>query len=100
MTSATPPGIDPPCDTRRAQMYRAALFMQTRPDGITLKELQAACDLGSGTKVVSEMTRAGFGLFKGWRTVTCAGGASVRRVRVYVLTAWPQQRQKNLFDTE
>lgn len=90
----------PPTDTRTAQMWRAGRFMSTKPDGSTLQELQAACDLGSSSKVLSDMSRAGFGIAKSWRLVSCAGGKHRRRVRVYVLTSWPDHGQLDLFKTE
>jgi hypothetical protein len=60
----------------------------------TLTELAAACDLACASKVLSAMDRdMGYGIAKGWRTVTCAGGTRTRDVRTYCVTARPRGAQ-------
>jgi hypothetical protein len=93
------PGIDgagsgPPrsatVDTREAQCARVADFLETRPDGATRRELDAACDAGCTTKVLSDMPRLGYTLRKGWGRERCAAGTLTRsRVRVYMLLSRP-----------
>lgn len=85
----------PPVDTRPAQAERVAAFLELRP-GSTAKEIDAACDAGCVSKVLSDMPRMGYGLHRGWRLVDCAGGQHSRRVRVYSLTHRPG-RQPALF---
>lgn len=77
-------------DTRKAQCARVADFLETRPGGATRRELEAACDAGCTTKVISEMPRLGYALHKGWGRERCAAGTLTRsRVRVYVLLSRP-----------
>lgn len=78
-------------DTREAQAARAADFMELHPEGVTLAEIDAAADLGSPTKVLSDMRRTlGYGIRPGKpRSVRCARGTKVRRVRTFVLTHRP-----------
>ncbi|MFM9914317.1 MAG: hypothetical protein ACKVOX_00805 [Rhizobacter sp.] len=78
-------------DTREAQAARAADFMELHPDGVTLAEINAAADLGSPTKVHSDMRgKQGYGIRRGNdRAVRCAGGTTARRVRTFVLTHRP-----------
>lgn len=77
-------------DTREAQCARVADFLEARPSGATRRELDAACDAGCMTKVLSDMPRMGYTLHKGWGRERCAAGALTRsRVRVYVLLSRP-----------
>lgn len=78
----------PPLDTRPAQAERVAAFLELNPNS-TAKEIDAACDAGCITKVLSEMPLMGYGLQRAWRFVYCAAGSRTRQVRVYVLTHWP-----------
>jgi hypothetical protein len=68
-------------DNRQAQAERAAVFLQTNPDS-TGKEIDAHCDTGSVTKLISDMLRMGYGITKAWRIVACDQGNRARRVRV------------------
>lgn len=81
----------PSIDTREAQAQRAADFMEAHPEGSTLAEIDAAADLGSPTKVLSDMRRQlGYGIRRGPpRLVMCARGTKSRRVRTYILTHRP-----------
>jgi hypothetical protein len=82
----------PAVDTREAQAQRAADFMEAHPEGSTLAEIDAAADLGSPTKVLSDMRRElGYGIRHGpGRWVACASGTKTRSVCTYILTHRPQ----------
>ena len=82
-------------DTRPAQASRVADYLEQHPDS-TAKEIDAACDVGCMSKVLSDMPRMGYGVGKGWRCVSCAGGVSTRGVRTYALTHRPDT-QPDLF---
>jgi hypothetical protein len=75
-------------DNRPAQAARVADYLELHPNS-TAKEIDAACDVGCITKVLSDMPRMGYGLRKGWNCVTCASGCSTRDVRIYALTYRP-----------
>lgn len=88
-------------DTRPEQAVRVADYLAAHP-GATAKEIDAACDVGCITKVLSDMPRPdlpgmGYGLFKGGRKVLCAGGSHVRNVRTYTLLHRPKA-QPDLFN--
>lgn len=92
----TPPSTTKPlCDTRPAQAARVADYLELHPNSIQ-KEIDAACDTGCVSKVLSDMAGMGYGLRKGWRSVRCASGTSVRDVRTYALTHRPTA-QPDLF---
>ena len=65
--------------------------MEMHPQGVTLIELDAACDLGSRTKVISDMTRhLGYGIARGPdRWVPCAHHTKWRQVHTYILLHRP-----------
>lgn len=81
----------PAFDTRPAQAERVADHLERHPEGCTLAELHAACDLGSPTKVVSDMARLlGYGIGRGpARLVPCVGGTKRRSVHTYTLQHRP-----------
>lgn len=86
-------------DSRADQALRVADFLEKHP-GSTVKEIDAACDLGCATKVLSAMVKQdelgmGYVISKGWRTVTNSHGVSSQR-RTYTLLARPR-RQPDLF---
>ena len=88
----------PQQDTRPAQAARVANYLQRHPDA-TAKEIDAACDTGCITKVLSDMTaELGYGIGKGWRTVSCDHGNRTRQVRTYRLLYRPRT-QSDLFPT-
>jgi hypothetical protein len=78
-------------DTREAQAERVADFLEAHPEGATLAQIDAACDLGSATKVISAMRRElGYGVPRGpSRWVPCVGGTKSRRVATFILTHRP-----------
>lgn len=75
-------------DTRPDQAHRVAAFLEAHPRA-TAKEIDAACDTGCITKVLSDMPRLGYGLARDWLDVLCVRGQRTRRVRVYRLLHWP-----------
>lgn len=79
----------PRFDNRPDQAQRVALFLESRPRA-TAKEIDAACDTGCITKVLSEMPRMGYGLARDWLNVNCLQCDRIRRVRVYRLLHWPR----------
>ena len=87
----------PHTDTRPAQAARVADYLERHP-GATAKQIDAACDVGSVTKVLSDMPRLGYGLAKDRRSVPCLDGALMRYVRTYRLTHRPEA-QPDLFNT-
>ena len=89
----------PIADTRPAQADRVAAFLEVNPSS-TLKVIDAVCDTGCISKVLSAMEREfRFGIAKDWREVRSAAGAWIRRVRTYTLLCRPSQ-QPELFTTE
>lgn len=89
--AATPPQLD----TRLSQAARVADYLEQYPAS-TQKEIDAACDTGCISKVLSEMPRLGYGLSRGWRDELCASGSHMRQVRTYTLTYRPST-QPDLF---
>ena len=86
-----------PSDTRPAQCKRAARFMEAKP-GCNLRELGAGADLGSPSKVVSEMVRTyGYQVLRKREQVLCVDGTRSRSVTRYWLLAWPVESQLALF---
>jgi hypothetical protein len=88
-------------DDRPAQAARVADYLETHPH-TTQKEIDAVCDTGCISKVLSDMTRPellgmGYGLAYGWRGVLCADGSRTRQVRTYALLHRPKTRQPDLF---
>jgi hypothetical protein len=88
-------------DTRPEQAERVADELERHPEGCTLRELDSACDLGSPSKVLSDMRRRmGYGIRRGWRLVPVAFGKAPRRRRTYTLTHRPTPlRQLPLFES-
>jgi hypothetical protein len=79
----------PAFDSRAAEVRRVADFLEAHP-GATAKEIDAACDVGCVSKVLSDMHKAmGYRLAFGWRDVVCAAGQRLRRVRTYALVSRP-----------
>ena len=94
------PASQPQQDTREAQARRVADHLEQHP-GATAREINEACDVGSVTKVLSDMDRTGglnYGIARGWRREPCDQGAYTRRVRTYTLTHRPRT-QPDLFPT-
>lgn len=88
-------------DPRAAQAVRVADFLEAYP-GSSTREIDAACDLGSATKVLSEMPAMGYRLRKSWERVPCADGIHTRRVRCWWLLYRPESinNQRDLFDSK
>ncbi len=84
-----------PTDTRPEQATRVADYLEKHPKS-TGKEIDAACDVGCISKVLSDMPRMGYGIGKDWRNVPCAGGNRTRDVRTYSL-AYRPSAQPDLF---
>jgi len=94
----TPGPLSLPLDDRAAQCKRAADYMEAHP-GCTLRELFTGADLGSPSKVVSEMVRKfGYGVRRQRRRVACLDGTRSRPVMCYWLESWPAFSQRDLFD--
>ena len=88
-------------DNRPDQAARVADFLEKHPAS-TQKEIDAACDTGCISKVLSDMVRTdlygmGYGLAYGWRYVPCASGTRARKVRTYTLLHRPRAHP-DLFD--
>ena len=86
-----------PLDDRAAQCRRAAHYMEAHP-GCDLRELGAGADLGSPSKVVSEMEHTfGYQVRRKRVRVPCVDGTRSRPVTRYWLIAWPVESQPDLF---
>ena len=100
MNTNNPPRPQP--DDRPAQAARVADYLEKHPHS-TQKEIDAVCDTGCISKVLSDMPRSellgmGYGLAYGWREVLCVGGTKRRPVRTYALLHRPKKKQPDLFD--
>lgn len=82
-------------DNRPEQAARVADYLEAHPAS-TQKEIDAACDTGCISKVLSDMPDLGYGLSKSWRDVLCASGTHSRQVRTYSLLYRPSA-QPDLF---
>lgn len=92
----------PQPDDRAAQAARVADYLEQHPHA-TQKEIDAVCDTGCISKVLSDMVRPellgmGYGLAYSWRSVLCADGSRTRQVRTYTLLHRPKTRQPDLFE--
>ena len=87
--------IAPKFDDRPAQACRVASHLEQNP-ACTQKEIDAVCDTGCISKVLSDMPGLGYGISKGWRNVSCASGSLTRQVRTYTLLYRPRA-QPDLF---
>ncbi|HEX5806102.1 MAG TPA: hypothetical protein VFY31_07185 [Macromonas sp.] len=87
-------------DTRPRQAIRVADYLEQRP-GSTQKEIDAVCDTGCISKVLSDMPALGYGLSRAWREIPCDSGRTTRQVRTYTLLYRPARNpQPDLFPTE
>ena len=99
MVLDVPPLAKLPTDDRAGQAARVADYLDQNPAS-TGREIDAACDTGSVTKVVSVMVKQfGYGIKKGHCYVPCVGGLRTRKVRSYTLLFRPQVKP-DLFTTE
>lgn len=85
----------PRYDTRPTQALRVADYLEQHPAS-TQKEIDAVCDTGCISKVLSDMPGLGYGVSKGRRKVLCAAGNHTRMVRTYTLLYRPRT-QPDLF---
>ena len=86
-----------PLDDREGQCVRAADYMQAHP-GCTLRELAAGADLGSASKVVSEMWRTfGYAVRRDRVRKPCRDGEHSRHEVRYWLEGRPVRPQLDLF---
>lgn len=88
-------------DDRAAQAVRVADYLEAHPNS-TQKEIDAVCDTGCISKVLSDMPRPelpgmGYGVAYAWRTVLCASESRTRKVRTYALLHRPRP-QPDLFN--
>lgn len=90
--------ILPEADNRQWQAVRVANHLEAKPHS-TAKEIDAACDVGCITKVLSDMPKLGYGVGKGWRTERCDQGNRTRQVRTYALLYRPENLPDLFSDT-
>lgn len=88
----------PRYDTRPAQALRVADYLDQHPAS-TQKEIDAACDTGCISKVLSVMPGLGYALSRGWREVMCLSGIPPRKVRTYTLISRPRAQPDLFTDT-
>lgn len=88
----------PEADNRLWQAVRVANYLAEHPYS-TAKEIDAACDVGCITKVLSDMPKLGYGIGKGWRTERCDQGNRTRQVRTYTLLYQPENLPDLFSDT-
>jgi hypothetical protein len=81
-------------DNRKKQIERVADYLEQHPAS-TQKEIDAICDTGCISKVLSVMPRMGYGLRREWRTTVSKQGLA-RRLRTFTLMFRPSQ-QPDLF---
>ncbi len=87
-------------DSRAAQIERVAAFLERNP-GATLRQIEAACDTGSVTKVLSVMRHpsTGYVIKRERRLMPCNNWRNGRRLACYWLIARPSTAQGELFIT-
>lgn len=96
-SGASPIGPALPLDDREGQCARAADYMAAHP-GCTLRELADGADLGSASKVVSEMIRTyGYAVRRERKRRICRDGEHSRREARYWLEGRPVRPQLDLF---
>ena len=88
-----------PPDDRVGQCARAADYLEAHP-GSTMRELFTGADLGSGSKVISEMERTfGYRLRRVRDRVPTRDGTRSRPLMRYWLEERPTHSQPDLFGT-
>ncbi|MBL8376997.1 MAG: hypothetical protein JNM79_03950 [Burkholderiales bacterium] len=94
---ASPDFVGLPRDPREGQCARAADYMAAHP-GCTLRELAEGADLGSASKVVSEMRRRyGYAVRCERKRRACRDGEHSRREACYWLEGRPVRPQMELW---
>jgi hypothetical protein len=97
MNEAATPLTLPP-DDRAGQALRVADFMEQHPEGVTTKQIEAACDPGSVTKVLSDMHKKfGYVIRREHGYELCQAGTKKRRRLRYYLVSRPNTNQQELF---
>lgn len=97
---STDTNAKPQLDTHNAQADRVATYLEQHPKS-TAKEIDAVCDTGCISKVLSAMKKElGYGIEAGTRCVPCVAGSLTRRVRTYTLLHRPSANQLKLFPSE
>lgn len=87
-------------DSRKAQAARVARFLAATPEGATLRAIDAACDVGSVTKLISVMRRElGYRIESRRITEACSGGTRRRDRLKFFLLPGPAARQPDLFNS-
>lgn len=85
-------------DSRNAQATRVAAYLVATPEGATLRAIDAACDVGSATKLISVMRREmGYDIQSRSTTEACSGGTRRRIRKKFFLLSGPVARQSDLF---
>lgn len=94
----SPPSL--PKDTHEGQGKRAADYMAAHP-ACTYPELGIGADLGSATKIVSQMVRKfGYCILRERKRVPTRAGTHSRDVVRLTLVSRPTHSQQDLFPTE
>lgn len=89
----------PVLDTHPEQAKRVADYLEAHPAS-SAKKIDAACDTGCITKVLSAMRKElGYRLSHSTDLALCANGAKSRYVRLYTLLARPSEC-RDLFTPE
>lgn len=87
-----------PWDDRPGQILRVADYMEQHPEGVTIPQIEAACDPGSVTKLLSVMRKTGY-IFKKIRsTEICQNGTKQRNRWLFILVSRPANAQTDLFE--
>ena len=85
----------PQADTRPEEAVRVADYLDQHPASTQI-EIDAVCDIGCISKVLSDMPSLDYGVSKGWHEVVCASGTHTRMVRTSTLLYRPRT-QPDLF---
>ena len=73
-------------DSRREQAARVAAYLRATPEGATLRQIDAACDVGSVTKLLSVMRKDyGFHIVSRRCQEACNGGSRRRDRKKFFL---------------
>ncbi len=90
-----------PMDDRPGQILRVADFMEQHPEGVTIPQIDAACDTGSTTKLVSDMRKKMGYLIRAERIkVPCVNDTKLRPRNKYILLSRPTNAQPDLFEKQ
>lgn len=87
-----------PMDDRPGQILRVADFMDQHPAGVTIPQIESACDPGSATKLLSVMRKSGYVIPKKRTTEICQSGTKKRSRWLFILVLRPTNTQPDLFE--